>query len=401
MFQKVMDTLLQGIPGVACFIDDIIVTGATEEEHLKSLERVMKVLQDHGVRLKLSKCRFMQDQVEYLGLIIDKHGLHASPEKVRAVLEAPKPRNIKELRAFLGMMNYYRKFIPNLATMLKPLTNLLQKNCRWLWRAAQARAFKEAKQVLTSMPVLTHYNQASPVRLATDASAYGVGAVLSHVGPEGEEKPIAFASRTLTATEARYAQIEKEALGIVFGVQKFLYGRRFTLITDHKPLTTIFGPKKGVPALAAARFQRWAIQLSAYVYDIEYCSTAQHGNADGLSRLPVQGSYSTTSSKTIQVLRQLFAAYGLPQQLVTDNGPQFTSDEFSTFLKRNGIKHSRCTPYHPASNGEAERFVRTFKESMKAGSQGSISLAHRVQSFLLTYRSTPHATTGRAPCELF
>ena len=294
MFQKVMDTLLQGIPGVACFIDDIIVTGATEEEHLKSLERVMKVLQDHGVRLKLSKCRFMQDQVEYLGLIIDKHGLHASPEKVRAVLEAPKPRNIKELRAFLGMMNYYRKCIPNLATMLKPLTNLLQKNCRWLWRAAQARAFKEAKQVLTSMPVLTHYNQASPVRLATDASAYGVGAVLSHVGPEGEERPIAFASRMLTATEARYAQIEREALGIVFGVQKFhqyLYGRRFTLITDHKPLTTIFGPKKGVPALAAARLQRWAIQLSAYVYDIEYRSTAQHGNADGLSRLPVQGSY--------------------------------------------------------------------------------------------------------------
>ena len=90
---------------------------------------------------------------------------------------------------------------------------------------------------------------------------------------------------------------------------------------------------------------------------------------------------STTSSKTIQVLRQLFAAYGLPQQLVTDNGPQFTSDEFSTFLKRNGIKHSRCTPYHPASNGEAERFVRTFKESMKAGSQGSISLAHRVAEF--------------------
>ena len=227
-------------------------------------------------------------------LSMGKHGLHASPEKVRAVLEAPKPRNIKELRAFLGMMNYYRKFIPNLATMLKPLTNLLQKNCRWLWRAAQARAFKEAKQVLTSMPVLTHYNQASPVRLATDASAYGVGAVLSHVGPEGEERPIAFASRTLTATEARYAQIEKEALGIVFGVQKFhqyLYGRRFTLITDHKPLTTIFGPKKGVPALAAARLQRWAIQLSAYVYDIEYCSTAQHGNADGLSRLPVQGSY--------------------------------------------------------------------------------------------------------------
>ena len=110
---------------------------------------------------------------------------------------------------------------------------------------------------------------------------------------------------------------------------------------------------------------------------------------------------STTSSKTIAVLRQLFATYGLPQQLVSDNGPQFTSDEFAAFLMGNGVRHSRCTPYHPASNGEAERFVRTFKEAMKASRYEGLTLQHRLQNFLLTYRSTPHSTTNQAPCELF
>lgn len=109
----------------------------------------------------------------------------------------------------------------------------------------------------------------------------------------------------------------------------------------------------------------------------------------------------TTSAKTIEVLRRLFAAYGLPQQVVTDNGPQFVSAEFATFLKANGVRHIRCTPYHPSSNGEAERFVRTFKEAMKAGKYDSLTLSHRLQNFLFSYRSTPHSTTQVAPCELF
>ena len=152
IFQRLMDTILQGIPGVICYIDDIMVTGATEEEHLKNLEQVLQRLQSYGFRLKLTKCRFMRDSVEYLGLVVNDQGLHASTEKIEAVLRAPQPRNVKELRSFLGMMNYYRKFIPNLATILKPLTLL-----RWFWRAEQARAFKEAKQLLTVSPVLVHY----------------------------------------------------------------------------------------------------------------------------------------------------------------------------------------------------------------------------------------------------
>ena len=155
----------------------------------------------------------------------------------------------------------------------------------------QEEAFSKLKDKLASAPVLMHFSDNLPLKLDTDASQYGVGAVISHVLPTGEERPIAFASRTLNKSERNYAQIEKEALSIIFGIKKFhqyLYGRKFLLVTDHKPLVTILGPKSGIPTLGAARLQRWAILLSAYQYDIEYRSTAKHANADFLSRLPLQ-----------------------------------------------------------------------------------------------------------------
>ncbi|KAL0158780.1 hypothetical protein M9458_046856, partial [Cirrhinus mrigala] len=148
----------------------------------------------------------------------------------------------------------------------------------------------DVKCVLTQSKVLTHYNPSLPIQLACDASPYGVGAVLSHVMPTGEERPIAFASRTLNSAESNYAQIEREALAIVFGVKKFhqyLFGHRFTLLTDYRPLTSIFGPQNGIPSLAANRMQRWALLLSAHQYDIKYRRSEQHCNTDGLSRLPL------------------------------------------------------------------------------------------------------------------
>ena len=142
--------------------------------------------------------------------------------------------------------------------------------------------------MLTSSKVLARYNPKLSLRLATDASSYGVGAVLTQVGEEGTERPVAFASRTLTEVEQNYAQIEKEALAIIFGVKRFhlyLYGRKFLLLMDHKPLTTISGPKTGLPMVAASRLQRWALVLSAYQYDVKIRATEEHGNVDGLSRL--------------------------------------------------------------------------------------------------------------------
>lgn len=151
---------------------------------------------------------------------------------------------------------------------------------------------------MTTSGVLVHYDSTRPIKLDTDASQYGLGAVISHVMPDGTEQPIAFASRTLSSSEKNYSQIDKEALAIVYGIQKFhtyLYCRSFILVTDHKPLLSIFGPKKGVPAVAAARLQRWAILLSAY---IQFRSTTAHGNADALSRLPLRDHCTQAPSKT-------------------------------------------------------------------------------------------------------
>ena len=590
IFQEIMEKILHGIPGVVVYIDDILVTGTTDEEHLQSLKEVLVRLKQHGLRVKRAKCRFMVPSVEYLGYCIDKDGLHALPEKVAAIVEAPKPTNVQELRAFLGLVNYYGKFIHRLSALTYPLNRLLCKRARWVWNKACQEAFMKLKAQLASAEVLAHYDMHLPLKLDCDASAYGLGAVLSHKFPDGTERPIAYASRTLSTAEQNYAQIEKEGLALVFGIKKFhkyLYGRKFTLVTDHQPLMVILGPKKSLPTLAAARLQRWAILLLGYQYDLEFRPSGRHSNADGLSRLPrpgttglekaleagtvafnmhqiessapsakqlrdatmkdpllskvlryAQGGWpkevskelqpyhqrraelgieagclfwgtrvivpasmhaavlaelhsshpgivrmkgvaraqvwwpclnaaieqtvyncqtcqgnrkrpphiplnpwpwptapwervhidfaglfmgymylvvvdshskwveivpmkSTTTEKTLEVLRELFARHGLPKQLISDNGPQFTAKEFEECMCANGIKHSRSAPYHPATNGEAERFVQTFKRSLQAGRSDAGTIQQKLSQFLLMYRTTPNATTGVAPAELF
>ena len=203
-------------------------------------------------------------------------------------MSAPLPRNVQQLRSFLGLLNYYGKFIPNLASIIHPLNALLRNDCKWKWSEECMQAFNLAKEKLVSSNVLVHYDPKLPIKVAGDASAYGVGAVLSHVMEDGSERPISFASCTLTTSERNnYAQVEKEALSLIFAVKKFysyLYRQRFTIVTDHKNLTAILGPKKGTPPLAAARLQHWAILLSAYSYQIEFRSTTAHANAD---RLPL------------------------------------------------------------------------------------------------------------------
>ncbi|KAI7811353.1 hypothetical protein IRJ41_013611 [Triplophysa rosa] len=290
LFQRSMDQILSGLTGVQCYSDDLLITGKDDYEQLCNLDATLQRLQSFGLKVKKDKCEFFCPSVEYLGHVIDSSGLHKAPSKVKAIVEAPAPQNVSQLRSFLGLLTYYAKFVPNLANRLKPLHELLNKTKKWEWTKKCEDSFNEVKIALAQSEVLTHFNPALPVQLACDASPYGLGAVVSHIMPSGEEKPIAFASRTLNKAECNYAQIEQEALAIVFGVKKFhqfLFGRRFTLITDHRPLTSIFGPHSGIPSLAAARMQRWALLLSAHQYDIRYRRSEIHANADGLSRLPL------------------------------------------------------------------------------------------------------------------
>ena len=285
-----MESILRDLPHVCVYLDDILITGESEAAHLRNLAAVLDRLESAGIRFKRGKCAFMLPEVEYLGHRISASGLQPLASKVRAIAEAPTPRNVSELKSFLGLLNYYGRFLPDLATLLAPLYEPLQLTRRWSWGKSQSRAFEHVKKALTTSSLLTHFDPKKPATLSCDASPYGVGAVLSHHMKDGLEQPIAFASRTLSVAEKKYAQLDKEALSIVFGVKRFhqyLYGRKFSILSDHKPLQYLLGEKKGIPTMASARLQRWALTLSAYNYTIGYKPGNQHANADTLSHLPL------------------------------------------------------------------------------------------------------------------
>lgn len=259
-----MDSILQGLPHVCVYLDDILVTGATEEEHLQNLDAVLTRLEKAGIRLKRNKCEFLLPAVEYLGHRITAQGLQPTDDKSQAIRDAPTPTNVSQLKSFLGLVNYYGKFLPHLSSMLAPLYSLLQQKQTWIWGTAQENAFQKAKTSLTSDSLLVHYDPTKELVLACDASPYGIGAVLSHRKRDGTDKSTAFASRSLAPAEKRYSQLDKEGLAIIFAVKRFhqyLYGRRFTIISDHKPLEHLFSETKATPTLASARIQRWALIL--------------------------------------------------------------------------------------------------------------------------------------------
>ena len=183
----------------------------------------------------------MKPSVEYLGYLVDKEGLHATPGKVEAITKAPELRNLYELRSFLGLVNYmyYAKFIHHLSTITQPLNHVLYQSISWKWTKECQQAFLNLKRQLASSEVLVHYNPDLLLKLDCDVSAYCVGAELSYVFSNGVERPITYVSRTLAQSERGYTQLEKEALFLGFGIKMFLYGRRFTIVTDYKPLLTM------------------------------------------------------------------------------------------------------------------------------------------------------------------
>ncbi|XP_063955562.1 uncharacterized protein K02A2.6-like [Lytechinus pictus] len=393
IFQATMDKILQGIPNCLCNQDDVLIATTTVDENLDVLAQVLKRLNDHNVKLKRSKCAFVESEVVYLGLKLSLQGLQPVKEKIEPIINAPKPKNVTELRSFWGMVQFYSRFLPDLASVLAPLHKLLQKEQKWEWSKAQQEAYEKCKRMLTSDALLVHYDNRRELKMSCDASSYGVGAVISHVMDNGETKPIAFASRTLTKSERNYAQIEKEALGIIFGIKKFhqyLLGRNFTLITDHKPLLHLLGPKSSIPTMAASRMQRWAILLSQYDYNIEYLSSKENAVADALSRLPHEDSEDGTEG-SIYVT-----------DIVDSNFP-VTATEIAAETQKDSVLKQVYEQTLYASNGAAERTVRVVKEALKKqvfDGSSKFSMKRRLANFLLKYRTTPQSTTGFTPAEL-
>lgn len=585
IFQRLMTSLLAEVPGVAVLIDDIIVSGRTMEEMQERLDTVLSRIKRAGLRLNKNKCRFAKRQVEFLGFVIDAEGIHPAPSKVASIVNTPEPKNVRELQAFLGLYNFYERFVPHKATILEPLHRLLETSRTWQWTDIEQKAFDKAKRLITFDMTLVHYDMNKALVLTCDSSEYGVGAVLSHEGENGQDRPIAMASRTLHSHERRYSQLDKEATSIMFGITKFhnyLMGRHFRIVTDHKPLLGIFDPRKPMPRMLSPRLTRIAIALTSHSYEITYKPGPQIGNADSLSRWPqpvpeeleehlgeillmaetpqdfpydvehiatetkrdktlsqvtyhiqrgwpakvtdvalrpfwlnrlelslqndcillgcrvvvpqtlrqavlkmlhkahsgivqtkamarsyvwwprlnedIEGlvsncakclehrhmppktnhtwitptrpwsrihidfagpfhgrnfliivdAYSrwpelfmvnnTNSATVIKLLRQVFSTHGLCEVLVSDNGTAFVSSETEEFLKANNIRHVTTAPYHPATNGLAERMVQTIKDKLRK--LDDLAWDVRIPNLLLGLRTTPSTTTGKTPAEL-
>ena len=583
IFQERMDRTLQGLDMVTCRIDDILISGKTDEEHLANLREVVRRLETRGFKCNLEKSKFFQNEVVYLGHVISADGLRPVKSKVEDLVKAPAPENVEQLISFLGAVNYYRKYLPNLSSEIEPLERLRVEE--WKWGKREQQAFKRLKDMLCSEQVLVLYDPKKQLKLDTDASSRGLGAVLSHVDENGE-RPIEFISRTLSKAERQYSQIDREALAIHWAINKFhvyLYGNHFQLVTDHKPLVYIFDKNKKIPEMSNNRISRYAVTLMMYSYDIVHRKTKDHANCDMLSRLPIerkpeeedngaetvlavnleeamissetvtretrkdpvlskvfqytvdgwpkkvdsnsdemkqyerrqdelsiehgcltwgnrviiptklrksvlemlhishpgmssmkmlarsyiwwpnlnsdietvvktctecskfgksvpkvpehpwcrakgpwqrihmdfcgpfmssmwlviQDSYSkwpeiikmssTTTAAVIKVLREVFSRTGIPFVIVSDNGPQFISEELQAFMKSNRINHILTPTYHPKSNGLAERLVGSFKSAMKKMESASKDVEKNKCNFLLNYRNTPHSTTGETP----
>ena len=242
------------------------------------------------MKLKREKCAFCLSQVEYPGYIISAEGLYSVASKVKTIKEAPKPSSLPELNHSLALSIIMQSIFWTQQHFMTYSTSYTEP---WNWDKEQQVAFEKFKEILTAVTapiLLVHFDENKPIMLSCDASPYGVGAVLFHLMDNHSDKPIAYASHSLSTLKQKYSQLDKEALAILFGVSKFhhsLYGRHFVIYSDHKPLMHTVNHSKAVPAMASSRLQRWALTLSSYHYSIKYHEGSHMCNADVLSRLPL------------------------------------------------------------------------------------------------------------------
>ena len=292
LFQKRMSHLLQGLSGNVCLMDDVLVFGANQAEHDARLTAVLERIQAARVTLNPEKCKFRCKSVKFLGHLIDEEGIRADPVKTAAISKMATPQCVTDLRRFMGLANQLGKFSPNLAELSQPLRELLSTKRAWVWGPDLERAFTQLKAELTRPMVLVLYDPQADIKISADASSFSLGAVLlQHY--EDDWKPVAYASRSMSETQQRYAQIEKEALAVTWACKKFndyILGRDFHIETDHKPLVPLLSSKQ-LDRLPP-RVLRFRLRLARYSYTIQHVPGKLLYTADALSRAPAPGKGS-------------------------------------------------------------------------------------------------------------
>ena len=305
-----MDKHFGVMDGVEALIDDIVVHGRNREEHDKRLTAVLEKAQEIGIKFNADKLIVGADSITYAGHVISADGIKPDPNKVKAIKQMPTPKTKEEVRSFLGMVNYLRKFFPKLSEKSIPLRELIKKNEKFVWGSRQEKAFQDIKDGISESATLAKYDVEKPIILQVDASSKGLGACIIQDG-----KPIAFGSSALTSTQAKYAQIEKECLAILYGCRKFhqyLYGKKITVQTDHKPLEAIF--KKDLDKVPP-RISRMILYLMKYDIEVKWIKGKEMLIADALSRINLQDSDEELDDKFTNV-----EVYALSESLAMTEG---------------------------------------------------------------------------------
>lgn len=280
VFHKKMYEHFDDIEGVCLFVDDLLIYGKTKQEHDERLKKVLQRCREINLKLNQKKCKFCLTEITYLGHKITQKGIYPDPTRTSAILNMPRPQNVKDVERFLGLITYVGRFIPNLSDKSHKLRELLKKDTEWHWSNVHEETFKNLKSLLSKAPVLQYYSLEKPVVISVDSSKDGLGACILQNG-----LPVTYASRTLTNAERNYAQIEKELLACVFACERFypyIYGRSdVTIETDHKPLVSIISKPIGS---APARLQRMLLRLQLYTFNLVYTPGKYLFIADTLSR---------------------------------------------------------------------------------------------------------------------
>ncbi|XP_036340795.1 uncharacterized protein K02A2.6-like [Rhagoletis pomonella] len=283
IFQRVIGKLLCSCKNAFNYIDDIIIFGKTEEEHDEAVKRVVDVFRDNNSMLNEKKCIWKAQKLKFLGHLLSEEGIAPDPDKIETIRDFRPPQSKEEVRSFLGLVTYVGKFLPDLADTTEPLRKLLKLNQKFVWDKSQQESFDKLKEGLSNVPNLAYFNAKKRTRLIADASPVALGAVLVQFDDQNEPHIISFASKSLSDTEKKYSQTEKDSLALVWAVERYHYylmGLQFELVTDHKPLETIFKPTSKPPA----RIERWLLRLQPYKFKVVY-RAGKENIADSVSRL--------------------------------------------------------------------------------------------------------------------
>ncbi|XP_061765808.1 uncharacterized protein LOC133558442 [Nerophis ophidion] len=304
-FQRMMELVLRGLPWQVCmvYLDDVLIYSPTFEAHLTSLREIFSRIHAAGLRLNHKKCHLARDHVLFLGHVVSRHGLQPDPRNTDKVRTWPTPQNPTEVRAFVGLCSYYRRFVTNFAQCAAPLHRLTCKDTPFKWTSECDTAFEYLKGVLSSAPIVIMPDFNTPFKVYTDASLEAVGAVLAQ-DKDGLERVVSYASQALSSPEKRWSTFDRELWAVVWATRQFRHyigSAAFTIITDHKPLLGLRG--MSIDKDPTGRRARWILELDPYNWSMQHKDGKRHTNADAVSRRPQnpEPSVVNTGEKTTHV----------------------------------------------------------------------------------------------------